>query len=581
MGEYAAANMPLLHPRSFFVSLARRQHAILAAINRLAVSEIMIPTPRISTIVLLIILLLAFSLRVHNLGEQPLRWDEAFSVWEAQMDLAQLTEFTASDVHPPLYFWLLHGWVKVAGISEFAIRALSALSGLVSIAAVYAITCRLCHNRLAAWLATLLIATSPYHIHWSQDARNYAVATMFTCLAVYASLRPRPLLFAISGIGAAMCHYFGALVVGILALREFLFRRDMGMKRRGWLAALAAIAVVCLVWGGYTAGLMRKDPSLAIFDPLAPFVVMANVFAVNSATTLDSAAPTVFIIATIFFLGLALSWRDDRRAAALILLGCLLPPAFIAALGLPFIPVHVNALQERHFNIFAPFVFAGFGIGLAAMLRRRWLRPLAAFAVAGLLLFNADLTLKRADQRYFKDDYRTMMAAVAALTTEHDRVYFVSGGRKPIVYYHLDRVGHDAPSNYRAEPLNVIGIPRQAADVDAMMRDVFFGVTGFWLLEVEAHLDEPPGARVDWLNARYHRLYHIPVGWNGISYYSIDPKDEIPAIDTIIPPGIAEARPGDHVRIGVPAGTRVDLVHSGQVVDSRLSEVWTLHEFDI
>ncbi len=515
------------------------------------------------------------------LGEFPVRWDEAFSVWEAQMDLALLTEFTASDVHPPLYFWLLHLWLKVAGLSEFAIRALSALPSLVSIAAVYAIAHRLCHHRLAAGLAMLLIATSPYHIHWSQDARNYAVATMFSCLAAYAHLRLRPRLFAISGIAAAMSHYFGALVVGILALHEFAVRRDIGLKRRGWLAALAAIVAVCLVWGLYTAGLMRKDPSLATLDPLAPFIVMASVFTVNSATTLEAAAPTVFIISAIFFLGLALGWRDDRRAASLILLGCLLPPAFIAALGLPFIPVHVNALQERHFNIFAPFVFAGCGLGLAALLRRPRLRPLAALILAGMLLFNANMALQRAEKRYFRDDYRMMMAAVAALTSESDRVYFVSGGRKPIVYYHLDRVGYDVPKSDRAEPLNVIGIPRAAANVDAMMQNMFTGVSNFWLIEIEAHLDEPPGARVNWLNERYHRVYHVPVDWNSLSYYSLDPNDAIPAPEAIVPPVISEARPGDHARIGVPAGLRVDLVHSGQVIDTHIADSWMLHEFDI
>ena len=530
----------------------------------------MTATLRGSAILPLIILLLAFGLRLHELGEWPLRWDEAFSVWAAKMDLATLTRFTGGDVHPPLYLWILHLWMRLTGTSEFAIRMLSALPGLASVAAVYAISYRLCRRRLAAALATLLMACSPYHIHWSQDARMYAMTGMFASLALYAHLRLRTRLLAISGIAAALSHYFGALAVGVLALHGLLFGGAIRPKRRDWLAALAMVATACLVWGAYAIGLMRKDPSLAVFDPLAPFVVMANVFAVNSATRLDESAMTVLIILAIFFSGLILSWRYDRRAASLILLGCLLPPAFIAALGLPFIPVHVNALQERYFSIFAPFVFSGFGIGLAAALRHARLRAIALFMAAGLLVFNGSQALQRADERYFRDDYRTLMAAVAALTTERDRIYFASGGRKPLVYYHLDRAGYAVPSDSRAEPLNVFGIPRLADDIDAMMREVFFGVTGFWLIEIEAHHDEPPGARVAWLNEHYHRLYHIPVGWNGLSYYSIDPSDQIPNPDLIIPPVISEARPGDQVRIGVPAGQRVDLIHSGQVIDTRV-----------
>ena len=55
-------------------------------------------------IFLLFGLLLAFYIRIDEVGNWPVRWDEAFSVWEAQMGFPELTEYTAGDVHPPLYF---------------------------------------------------------------------------------------------------------------------------------------------------------------------------------------------------------------------------------------------------------------------------------------------------------------------------------------------------------------------------------------------------------------------------------------------------------------------------------------------
>ena len=360
-------------------------------------------------IILLFGLLLAFYLRIDDVGNWPVRWDEAYSVWGAQMGFLEGTEFTARDVHPPIYYWLLHIWVRMAGSSEFAIRLLSVFPSLIAISAVYAITLRLSRQRPAALLAMLIITTSPYHIHWSQDASMYALAAMFASLAIYAHLRIRTRLLAIAGIGAALSHYFGAIVVGIVVLHEVLARRDMGRKRRQWYAAIAFIVAVCLVWGAYAIGLMRKDPSLATFDPLQAFLLMANVFAVNSSTHLGAYTLHVQLITSIFFVGLFLSWRDNPRATSFIILGCLVPPAVIALLGLPFVPFHVNALQERYFNIFAPFVFAGFGIGLAAMLRRRWLRLVGAIIGIGLLVFNGSLVMKRADKRYFKDDYRSMM----------------------------------------------------------------------------------------------------------------------------------------------------------------------------
>lgn len=49
----------------------------------------------------------------------------------------------------------------------------------------------------------------------------------------------------------------------------------------------------------------------------------------------------------------------------------------------------------------------------------------------------------------------------------------------------------------------------------------------------------------------------------------------------MIPPVIREARPNDQVRIGVPAGATVDLVHAGNILESRRADSWQLLSFDI
>ncbi len=527
------------------------------------------------------ILLLAFYVRADNVGNWPVRWDEAFSVWEAQMDFVVGTRFTAQDVHPPLYFWLLHVWARLAGSSEIAIRGLSVLLSLSTVAVIYLLTLRMSKQRLAAAIAAVLIAVSPFHIEWSQDARNYSLAMLFVSLVVYAYWSWRARLLVISGLGMMLTHYFGAIVIGILVLHRVIYWRELQYGRRRFFQAVAAIAALFALWALYAFPLIRRDPSFATFQPVFAYQLTATLFTVGKDTHLDSYILPVLLISAIYFFGLLLAWRDSRLPTAFVLLGCLLPAAVVSALALPFIPLHVNALQARHYSVFAPFVFAGYGIGFAAMLKRRRLRPAAAVILVGLLVFYGALIRTRADARYFRDDYRSMMAAIAALTDQNDLVFFTSVGRKPVVYYHLGRVGYDVPRNSRAEPINVIGIPRKSDDVAAMMQRVFAGIPRFWLIEIEAHHDEQHDARTNWLNANYHRIYHIDVGWNAISLFSSDENDGIPNIDTLIPPVISEARPGDQVRIGVPAGVRVDLVHSGQVVDSMIADSWMLHQFDV
>ena len=44
---------------------------------------------------------------------------------------------------------------------------------------------------------------------------------------------------------------------------------------------------------------------------------------------------------------------------------------------------------------------------------------------------------------------------------------------------------------------------------------------------------------------------------------------------------VSEVRPGDQVRKGAPAGAVVDLVDSGQEIDTRVTDTWRLHQLDI
>ncbi len=533
-------------------------------------------------VILVPVLLLAFYLRLDNVGNWPVRWDEAYSVWSANMDIRVSTERTAGDVHPPLHYWFFHVWVRLAGISEFAIRVQSVLFSLIAITIVYCLTLRLSGQKLAASLALLLITLSPFHIEWSQDARMYALVTMFAALALYAYWRGWPGLLIISGVGAALSHYLGVFSICFIVLHRLVHWRDSIRGSRQFLPAIAVIGAVCLLWIVYAIGSIRQDPGHATFEPFYAYKLMATLFTVNKEVHIGLYYPLVFLNSSLYFLGLLLAWRDNRPAISLIVIGCILPPFVISALALPFFPFHVNFLSSRYFVIFAPFVFTGYGIGLSAIVRRPMLRIIGIVVCVGLLILYAGSMAEQRDSRYFKDRYRSMMAAVAALNPSRDKVFFVSGGRKPFVYYNLDRVGYDAPKDSGGNPLNVTGVPDRSPDVPAMMKWVFAGFPRFWLIEVEAYKDYPLDARINWIDAHYHRIYHIPIGEsNGISLYSRDEKEPLPDSAAIIPPVVTEARPRDQVRIGVPAGMRVDLVHSGQIVDTRLADTWMLHQFDI
>ena len=151
---------------------------------------------RLSSVVLLALLLLAFGLRAHRIGDQRVWWDEGWSVWAARFPVAGILRETGNDVHPPLYFTLLHVWRAGSGDSEAGLRLLSAFLGLLTVAATYALGRSMARGllppgaaRAVGLLAALLLAVSRFAIAWSQEIRMYALATLLGVLAVWAARR--------------------------------------------------------------------------------------------------------------------------------------------------------------------------------------------------------------------------------------------------------------------------------------------------------------------------------------------------------------------------------------------------------
>ena len=156
--------------------------------------------------VLLVILALAAAIRWWVVDRDALWLDEGYSWWDAQQPLTALwTLVPTCDPHPPLYFALLHGWIRLVGDGTVAMRSLSLLLGLASIAVVYfagrELDRALARRRASVEsaigdrfgigaFAALLFTLTPFQVYFSVEARPYALlclgATMLTlaCLTI-------------------------------------------------------------------------------------------------------------------------------------------------------------------------------------------------------------------------------------------------------------------------------------------------------------------------------------------------------------------------------------------------------------
>ena len=134
------------------------------------------------------ILALAAFLRFYRLGYKSLWYDEAWSITLAMKGLAQAYRELAGQIYPPFYQILLRLWVLAFGHTETAARSLSALMGWAAVAAVYWLARRIANQRVAL-IAALLLAVSPFHLEYSQEARGYSLLLLLTLLSFGSLLR--------------------------------------------------------------------------------------------------------------------------------------------------------------------------------------------------------------------------------------------------------------------------------------------------------------------------------------------------------------------------------------------------------
>jgi uncharacterized membrane protein len=193
--------------------------------------------------------------------------DEALTVNIAKLPLGDLHEALKHDGAPPLYYVLLHGWIRVFGSGDGAVRALSGVLGVAMLPLAYLAGLRLAaaseglrrQARFVAWAAVLVVASSPYAIRYSTEARMYMLA-MDLVLVGYLLLRAavaRPTWPRLGGIAlvtvALLLTQYWALfllaVVGVTQLARALWA-PRAERRTAWriVGALVLGGVLFLPW---------------------------------------------------------------------------------------------------------------------------------------------------------------------------------------------------------------------------------------------------------------------------------------------------------------------------------------------
>jgi hypothetical protein len=127
------------------------------------------------------IFIMALALRLFGIETQSMWADEGGTLALAARAPDVILRDTLADVHPPLYYWILHAWMGLFGVNVFAARGFSALCGALAVLVMYVLA-RRWFGPMASWIAGVAGILSPLAIHYSQEARMYALAMLLATL---------------------------------------------------------------------------------------------------------------------------------------------------------------------------------------------------------------------------------------------------------------------------------------------------------------------------------------------------------------------------------------------------------------
>jgi mannosyltransferase len=382
--------------------------------------------------------------------------DEALTVNISRLPLSQLHAALMKDGAPPLYYFLLHFWMKVFGSSNLGARSLSGVISVATIPCVWLAGKRM-GGRMMALTVTVLVSTSPFAIYYGTEARMYSLVAFLTAagfLAIDGALR-RPTAWNLIGTGACTAlllytHYWALYLVAVTgAWLVFQAWRAKARRRRGARAALIAVIVGCLCFIPWVPTFLYQSAHTG-----TPWAVPANFAAAVDAISSFAGGPTNSgrALALLYFALAGLGLFGIARDRVHIMLDLRTRPAArglgIIVFGTLILAIAAGYLQGSAFSArYASVVFVPLML-LVAMGLRTFLdwRIASALLVAASIFGLATSVTNIWTQR-------SQAVQVAATLT-------VAGKQGDVVAYCPDQLGPDASRLLPSGKYQQITFPR-------------------------------------------------------------------------------------------------------------------------
>ncbi len=512
---------------------------------------------------------LALAVRLYRIDAHGIWFDEAHSLHMAQLSLVDMVAATAKDIHPPLYYLLLKVWLAFAGNSEFALRYLSVLTGILAVAVGFALG-----RRLAGWWAgagtAAALALSPLSFYYSQETRMYALAATLVAAAGYFAWRavelapPRRWLpgYVVASSLAIYDHFYGLLPFFAFNLAYLLLAllplwRRSGLRTSShaaawWAGAQLAVLAIFSPWL-----LVLRDKGVVFLASDSGNLLNVIVTAVTTGFPLGPTMPpggqewltaALWLLAgcgVLWPLGRALraGWAKAPAGAALFVVIWML-----VSLALLYLTLAGRRDFALRYTIVALPAFAlalGLGIGGLARLRGFLALPAVALLAVGLVLaVGSDYE----DPTAPRPDFRGAIAKFEELARPNDAVV-------QNAYYNQYVFDYYYQGNIPSLGLPATEPPDKKVTEQALA-NLTAGRDRLWVFYWQDYFADPQRIVENWADSNLLRFYEQAfLGWVQLKGYEVRRPGETVFGNTIrletyeFP--VTPLKPGSQVTLGL------------------------------
>ena len=432
-------------------------------------------------------------LRFYHLGYNSIWLDEASTLTFAVQSFPDIWQATtAGEFNPPLFYWIEH-IMLLFGNSEFILRFVPALLGVLTIPLIYLVGKEFM-DRNTGIIAAAAFTFSPFLVFYSQEARAYAMMLFFVTFSMVFYFRALKnnnrkdwALFGFLAALAFWSHFYALVIIGALVLYALW---EMLPKIRSSISAIKPLATACVIFGVICLPLIlvtiqlffkriEGGPTFGIQGPDLIIETFVQMSCLNPQ--IPGAAIALYLLPLLFIAGIITAFLKDKKKGIFLVTLTIL--TFVISNFLSYrIP-----MQPRYLIFLAVVYFIAIALSCRLLLALTCSPGVVYGFIALMVIINAPV-LAIYYSTYVKEDWRGFAGGLPQMTSPGDFVVVVPGYvSQPLNYYYSNTSDQtiEYPA-YTADDLKAINAQKRN-------NTIFFVVTG------DIQSANPAGDAVAWL----------------------------------------------------------------------------------